>query len=94
MPASQYWSATAYDRASHAMIRGARWPSRSSNTPGLVRRTDGSVDLWFGPQAPPEGEANWIPTRPDGDFEVLFRFYGPEPQLFDKSWRMTDLEPG
>jgi hypothetical protein len=31
-PVTQYWSATVYDRATHAPIRNARWPSRSSQT--------------------------------------------------------------
>jgi len=23
---------------------------------------------------------------------VLFRFYGPEPPLFDRTWRLPDIE--
>jgi hypothetical protein len=91
-PVRQYWSATVYDRATHAPIRHARWPSRSSQTPGLRRNADGSVDVSFGPQAPAGEESNWVPTRPGGGFEVLFRFYGPEPPLFDKTWRLPDIE--
>jgi hypothetical protein len=30
-----YWSATVYDRGTHALIRGQPWSSRSSNTPKL-----------------------------------------------------------
>jgi|GEM_PF-4708576 len=37
-------------------------------------------------------ESNWIPTSADGGFEVLFRFYGPEKPLFDKTWRLPDIE--
>jgi len=90
-PVQQYWSVTAYDRATHAPIRNARWPSRSSQTPGLQRNADGSVDIHFGASAPPVMESNWVPTG-HGGFEVLFRFYGPEPPLFDKSWRLPDIE--
>jgi len=35
---------------------------------------------------------NWVPTNPGGRFEVLARFYGPMPPLFDKSWRLGDIE--
>jgi hypothetical protein len=91
-PAKQYWSATVYDRATHAPIRNARWPSRSSQTPGLQRNADGSVDIYFGPTAPAGKESNWVPTSADGGFEVLFRFYGPEKPLFDKTWRLPDIE--
>ena len=34
---------------------------RSSQTPGLNRNTDGSVDIYFRPRAPPGEDANWVP---------------------------------
>ncbi len=37
-------------------------------------------------------EANWIPTDPKGEFEVLFRLYGPEPSFFEKKWVLPDIE--
>jgi len=91
-PVRQYWSATVYDRATHAPIRNARWPSRSSQTPGLEKNADGSVDIYFGPRAPAGKESNWVPTNTEGGFEVLFRFYGPEKPLFDKTWQLPDIE--
>jgi len=91
-PVRQYWSATVYDRATHAPIRNARWPSRSSQTPGLQKNADGSVDIYFGPRAPAGKESNWVPTSTDGGFEVLFRFYGPEKPLFEKTWLLPDIE--
>ncbi len=54
---------------------------------------DGSVDLYFGPKAPVGKESNWVPTDPAGEFEILFRFYGPLPSLFDKTWTLPDIEP-
>jgi hypothetical protein len=91
-PVKQYWSATVYDRATHAPIRNARWPSRSSQTPGLQKNANGSVDVYFGPKAPRGKESNWIPTSAGAGFEVLFRFYGPEKALFDKTWKLPDIE--
>jgi hypothetical protein len=32
------------------------------------------------------------PTRPDGKIEALFRFYGPQQALFDKTWVLPDIE--
>jgi hypothetical protein len=91
-PVTQYWSATAYDRETHALIHNLKWSSRSSQTRGLQSNPDGSVDIWFGPTAPADKESNWIPTVSAGKFEVLFRFYGPGAPLFDKSWRLPDIE--
>jgi hypothetical protein len=91
-PVKQYWSATVYDRATHGLIRNQPRSSRSSQTPGLEKNADGSVDVYFGPKAPAEKESNWVPTKPGGQFEVLFRFYGPEKPLFDKTWKLPDVE--
>jgi hypothetical protein len=71
---TQYWSATVYDRATHALIRDLSWPSRSSQTPGLQTNGDGPVDVSFRPKAPPGKETNWVPTSASRKFEVLFRF--------------------
>ena len=90
-PVKQYWSAVAYDRATHALMRNIERPSRSSLTPELAKEPDGSVELVFAPAAPNE-DANWIPTSAGEQFEVVFRFYGPEPAFFDKSWRLPDIE--
>ncbi len=62
-PVEQYWSATLYDRATHALIREVSRPSRSSQSPDLQKNADGSVDLYFGPKAPAGRDANWVPTR-------------------------------
>jgi hypothetical protein len=91
-PVKLYWSATVYDRATHALIRGQPWSSRSSNTPKLKKNADGSVDVFFAPKAPNGNETNWVPTDANGRFEVLFRFYGPEKPLFDKTWVLPDIE--
>jgi len=91
-PVRLYWSATVYDRATHALIRNQRWSSRSSHTPGIQKNADGSVDIYFGPTAPAGKESNWVPTSADGQFEVLFRLYGPEKPLFDKTWVLPDIE--
>jgi hypothetical protein len=91
-PVRQYWSATAYDRDTHTLIRDMQWASRSSQSPNLQKNTDGSVDVYFGPNAPTGKESNWIPTRAAGRFEVIFRLYGPGKPLFDKTWKLPDIE--
>jgi len=52
---------------------------------GLQKNADGSVDLYFAPKAPVGKDCNWVPTDPNGKFEVLFRFYGPKKPLFEQS---------
>lgn len=91
-PVSLYWSATVYDRATHALIRDQPYGSRSSHRPDLVTNPDGSVDVYFAPSVSEDKQSNWIPTAPGGQFEVLFRLYGPKPALFDKTWALPDIE--
>jgi len=91
-PVKLYWSATVYDGATHALIRDTRWSSRGSNTPGLQKNSNSSVDLYFGPSAPSGKESNWVPTDVNGQFEVLFRLYGPQKPFFDKTWKLPDIE--
>jgi hypothetical protein len=92
VPVSQYWSATVYNRATHTLIRDVGYASRSSLTPELVTNPDATVDIYFGPQ-PPEGrQPNWIPTRAGEQFEIIFRFYGVEKPVLDKTWTLPDIE--
>jgi hypothetical protein len=91
-PVKLYWSVTVYDRATHALIRNFPRASRSSLNPELQTNPDGTVDLLFGPKSLPGMESNWLPTRAGSDFEVLFRLYGPESPLFDKTWKLPDIE--
>ena len=90
VPVNQYWSVTAYDHVTHALINETDHSSRGSNVADRQRNADGSVDLYFGPTAPAGKESNWVPTG-GRDFELFFRFYGPRKALFDKTWALTDL---
>jgi len=91
VPVQQYWSVTAYDRQTHALIKNVARASRSSQIPELVKNSDGSVDLYFGPKAPKGKEANWVPTDPKRQFELMFRAYGPTKEFFDKKWVLSDV---
>jgi Protein of unknown function (DUF1214) len=51
---------------------------------------DGTIDIYFGPTAPQGLESNWLPTGED--FFLVFRLYGPEPALFNKTWTLADVE--
>jgi hypothetical protein len=92
VPVTQYWSMTVYNHDTHAFIRNSQWVGRSSQTPGVQKNVDGSVDIYFGPTSPASGESNWVPTDRNGRFEVMARFYGPLKPLFDKTWKLPDME--
>jgi hypothetical protein len=88
----QYWSVTAYDRQTHALIKNMARASRGSNAAEVQKNADGSIDVYFGPNAPAGKEANWVPTDPARGFELMFRVYGPTKEFFDKKWVLPDVE--
>ena len=92
VPIEQYWSLTAYDRETHALIKNVDRASRASNSAEVRKNADGSVDLYVAPKAPGGQEANWIPTDPARRFELMFRFYGPKKEFFEKVWALPDVE--
>ena len=91
-PVEQYWSVTAYDRQTHALIKGMPRASRSSQIPELQKNADGSIDMFFGPKPPAGKETNWVPTDPARKFELMARFYAPKPECFEKKWALPDVE--
>jgi len=92
VPVRDFWSAVVYDLESAAWIRDMPKVGAGSATLGLVTNDDGTVDLFFGPEAPEGMETNWVPTAEGRKFFLLFRFYGPEPAVFDGSWELNDIE--
>jgi hypothetical protein len=91
-PVKQYWSVTAYDRQTHALIKHLDRASCASNDAVVQKGANGSVEVYFGPKAPAGKESNWVPTDPKRLFEVLFRAYGPKKELFEKTWTLPDFE--
>jgi hypothetical protein len=93
-PVEQYWSVTAYDRETHALIRNMPRASRSSQIAEMAKNADGSVDVYFGPKAPAGKDSNWVPTDPKRGFELMFRAYAPTKVFFEKpaTWKLSDVE--
>ena len=91
VPAAQYWSVTVYDWASAGFIREAPVVSLDSYNQKTSKNPDGSVDIYFAPNAPAAKENNWVATGKDGQWFVIFRLYGPGKPFFDKVWKLPDI---
>lgn len=91
-PARDFWSVIVYSMKTKSMIPNPqnRVGLSSYDKSKLQMNADGSVDLYFGPSAPPGKEANWLPTGED--FFLILRLYGPEKAFFDRTWKMNDVE--
>ena len=92
VPAKDFWSVLVYDSLSRSELQnGQQFPSVSLYS-GPKINTDGSVDVYFGPEMPAGQEKNWIQTAHGKGWFPIFRFYGPENPLFDKTWVLPDIE--
>jgi hypothetical protein len=89
-PVKQFWSALCYDLNTAGFIENTPKAGVSSLDEGLVKNTDGSVTIYFGPKAPEGKEANWAPTVEGVDYFLLFRFYGPTENAFNNSWKFGE----
>ncbi|MEX3933691.1 DUF1254 domain-containing protein [Paraburkholderia phymatum] len=90
VPVRQFWAVTVYDVNSAGFIEHSPRVNLDSYDTDAQRNADGSIDLYFGSK-PPSGKAsNWIYTAPGKEWFAIFRFYGPEPAIFDRSWALGD----
>jgi len=90
-PAKDFWSVIVYSMKTKGFVEGVdRVGISSRDMETLKANPDGSVDVYFAPAAPTGMESNWIPTGED--FFLLFRLYGPDTPLFDKTWTLGDVE--
>ena len=91
-PVRDFWAVTVYDLETASYVRETTKIGIDSNRPELEENADGSVDVYFGPKPPNGKGGNWIPTAEGRRFFLLFRFYGPEPAVYDGSWELNDIE--
>jgi hypothetical protein len=92
VPASLFWSATVYDTDTRSMIVTDQDRAFvGSVTTRPQSNPDGSIDIYFGPDAPVGKENQWVKTIPGKGWFVYFRIYGPEAPVFDDTWRLNNI---
>jgi hypothetical protein len=93
VPAKDFWSVVIYDPQTRSELQtGQSFPSKNNKRDNLTVNSDGSVDLYFGPEAPEGREDNWIQTVPGKAWFAVLRLYGPLEPWFDKTWRPGEFE--
>lgn len=92
VPGKLFWSITVYDNATRSEIATSQNKAALRSLYELKDKSGSSVDLYFGPQAPPGKEDVWIQTLPEKGWFSYFRIYGPEAPAFDGTWRPGDYE--
>ena len=93
VPGKLFWSVTVYDTETRSQVVTDQGKAALRSLFELKDKMAGkTVDLYFGPKAPPGQEGQWIKTIPGKGWFVYFRIYGPEPPAFDGSWKPGDFE--
>jgi len=93
IPVKDFWSVIVYDTQTRSMLQtDQRFPSVSSQNQDLQVNADGSVDVWFAPEAPAGKASNWVQTIPGKGWFMILRLYGPLEPWFDQTWRPGEIE--
>jgi len=94
IPVNNFWAFTVYDNQTRSLLEtDQKTAGVDSNEQGMKKNADGSVTIWFGPNAPAGQEKNWVQTVPGKGWFVFLRLYGPLKPWFDQSWKPGDIEP-
>lgn len=89
-PVEDFWAFTLYDAQTRSMLQTDQpLPSIDSiqNDPKL--NEDGSIDIYFAPEAPEGWEENWVQTIPGKSWFTILRMYGPK-----EEWLSGNYVPG
>ena len=93
VPVADFWSVILYSNQTRSMIQTDQpYPTMSSQNKDLQTNADGSIDIFFGPQAPAGKASNWVQTTPGQGWNVVLRMYGALQPWFDKTWRPGEIE--
>lgn len=94
-PAEKFTSIVVYDPQTRSQLQTSQpFPSYNNvrDKDKVLVNDDGSVDLYFGPDAPAGKEANWLQTVPDKGWFCVLRLYSPTEAWYDKTWRPGEIE--
>ena len=92
-PARFFWSLTMYDQDFFLVSNPLGRYALGSDTPGLRRNPDGSLDIYV-QHAPPAGHtSNWLPAPASGHFEVTMRLYGPRASALSGHYVYPPIAP-
>jgi len=93
IPVADFWAVTLYDTQTRSQLQtDQQYPTLDSYREGIKQNADGSIDVYFGPEAPEGMENNWLQTVSGKAWFVALRMYGPLQPWIDKTWRPGEIE--
>jgi len=89
---ARHWRITMYDNQGFMTDNPLHRYGIGNIGAALQYNKDGSVDLYFSPQAPQGMEKNWVKTIPGKGWFTAMRLYGPLQPILDKTYKINDFE--
>jgi len=86
-----FWSVTVYHPDTRSLLQNGQPKPSVSTYDEPIFNEDGSIDIYFGPEAPEGFEKNWVKTIPDEGWFAYIRLYGPLDSFFDQTWKPDDV---
>jgi hypothetical protein len=91
IPAKDFWSVTVYDAETRSLLQNGEPKASVSSFDQPDANPDGSVDVYFGPEAPQDKEKNWVKTLAGQGWFTYIRLYGPLEAFFEQTWKPDDI---
>lgn len=93
VPVANFWAATVYDTQTRSMLENDQPSPSVDSVSGKVKENkDGSITIYFAPEAPKGFENNWIKTIPGKSWFAILRMYSPLQPWIDQTWRPSEIE--
>jgi hypothetical protein len=91
-PVANFWAITIYDTQTRSMLQTDQKAAGIDSLQDNLRyNRDGSIDIYFAPEAPPGYKSNWIQTIPGKSFFTILRMYSPLEAWIDQTWRPSEV---
>lgn len=90
VPVADFWALTMYSTKYRTYTDSEKFSLSSLDN--LQINSDGTLDIYIGPSPPIGKESNWLGTVKDDGIFFIFRFYGPEKAILEKTWKLPDFE--
>lgn len=97
-PVDAFWSMTLYEATEDGQFfftpNSIDRFAIGDRTPGLVRQTDGSLDIWIARADPgSERRSNWLPAPQSRPFVLTTRAYLPHQAMLNGDYRFPAVQP-
>ncbi len=90
-PVDAFWSLSMYGEDNFFAENVAGRYAIGDRTQGLRYNDDGSLDLFLQHDPPAGNESNWLPA-PQGEFNLMLRFYLPQEEILTGAYEIPPVE--